>query len=267
VLKQDYADIEVLIVDDNGKGSEFDTETENVVNSLKIDFKKRNIRYLKHQVNANGASARNTGILASTGEYICFLDDDDIYLPGRITKSIDSLKNCQDHIGGLYCGFLGWNSQELNPDRFAVGDLTQEILMLDYEKHYLHTNTATYRRKPIFDINGFDPSYHRHQDLEFNIRYFEKHKIGALKYCLVHLAPEKSSVDNKIYGIEMLLLKEKFLAQFADVIKRFDDVSRKEVFKKHWAEVVRYVKNEAEIKSEIETRFDNGPLQIKQIIG
>jgi glycosyltransferase involved in cell wall biosynthesis/GR25 family glycosyltransferase involved in LPS biosynthesis len=267
VLEQDYNDIEVLIVDDNGKFSEFDKETEEVINLIRADFKQRNIKYLKHETNANGASARNTGILASTGEYICFLDDDDIYLPGRISKSVVGIENCTNKVGGIYCGFFGWNSSELDPNRFTVGDLTKEILMLDYDKHYLHTNTATYRRQAIFDINGFDPSYRRHQDLEFNLRFFSKYKIDAIKECLVHLAPEKSAVDNKVYGMEMYELKEKFLSDFAAVISGFELPDRQRIYRKHWLEVAKYGKKSSSFLEDLEKIYDNGALQVKLMLG
>ncbi|WP_438883286.1 hypothetical protein, partial [Bacillus cereus group sp. Bce013] len=80
-----------------------------------------------------------------------------------------------DDVGAVYCGFLGWNSSENDLHRYKEGDLTLDILMLDYKNHYLHTNTATYKRHVVLSINGFDESYHRHQDLEFNLRFFESY--------------------------------------------------------------------------------------------
>lgn len=240
VLTQDYPDLELLIVDDNGDGSEFDLDVRSVVDELTDRYPNRLIRYLKHKVNANGASARNTGIFASTGEYISFLDDDDVYMQGRISKSVEVLRHTNEDIGGVYCGFLGWNSPEYDPNRFLAGDLTKEILALDYKKHYLHTNTATYKRAAIFDVHGFDPTYRRHQDLEINLRFFEKYEIGVVKECLVRLAPTKSAVDNKLYGMDMLALKTKFLEDFASIISKFDVSDQANIYLKHWSEVAKY---------------------------
>lgn len=262
VLSQRYQNIELIVVDDNGIGSEFEKETKSIIKKCAEKYPKRNLRYIQHKVNANGANARNTGIVHSTGEYICFLDDDDIYLPGRIYQSVEALELHNNDCGAVYCGFLGWNSKALDVGRFATGDLTKELLSLEYSKHYLHTNTATYRREAIFRINGFDSSYRRHQDLEFNLRFFEQYKIQAVKKCLVRLSPQKSQVDNKIYGQDFFRLKNKFLNGFSKAIESFDDETRKEIYLKNWKEVIRYSKNIEEFMKEIESDFSNGALQL-----
>jgi hypothetical protein len=69
--------------------------------------------------------------------------------------------------------------------RYIEGNLTLEILQLDYKKHYLHTNTATYKREAYVNLNGFDESYRRHQDLEFNLRFFEMYEMKAVRQALV----------------------------------------------------------------------------------
>lgn len=240
VLKQSYEDVELVIVDDNGVDSEYCNETKHVVDLIKEEYSSSNIVYIKHKVNANGASARNTGIFACTGEYICFLDDDDIYLDGRIAKSVEKLKNTNNNVGAVYCGFLGWNSPKLDPERFAEGNLAKNLLTLDYKSHYLHTNTATYKRSAIIYINGFDPTFKRHQDLEFNLRFFEEYSIIAVKECLVRLAPTKSTVDNKLYGDKMFDLKIKFLRKFKAMIDSFDDSARESIYIKHWNEIINY---------------------------
>ncbi|MFI2810117.1 glycosyltransferase [Microbulbifer sp. JSM ZJ756] len=240
VLEQDYHDTELIVVDDNGVDSSFSRETSQVIKDCGKRYPKRRIRMVQHVKNANGAAARNSGIFASTGEYICFLDDDDIYLPGRISKSVQELIGSSESIGAVYCGFLGWNSPRLDLGRFKDGDLTREIFMLDYFRHYLHTNTATYKASAILAVNGFDESYRRHQDLEFNLRFFEQFQIGVVREALVRLAPEKSAVDNKLYGADMLNLKRKFLTDFEYLIAKFSEEEQRRIYDVHCREVSRY---------------------------
>lgn len=260
VLEQDYKDIEILVVSDNGKDSPFNDETRALINELKNAYPKRNLSLLEHTQNRNGAAARNTAIMQSTGEYICFLDDDDIYLPGRISKSVDALKKSRGIDGAVYCGFLGWNSPQNDVNRYKSGDLTLEILMLDYKKHYLHTNTATYKREAVLAINGFDESYRRHQDLEFNLRFFELYDIGVVKESGVRLNPEPSDVSNKIFNIDILNLKEKFLSEFDELIKKLG--KEKEIYNTHWNEVIRYIHNKEECSELLGNRYKNGSIQI-----
>lgn len=240
---QNYLNKEIIVVNDTGSEEahdEYNVQIKDTVNRVRLEFPTVDIKLIEHRVNRNGSSARNTGILSSSGEYIGFLDDDDIYLQGRLEKTVEKLKESANHIGATYCGFLGWNSPENNLQRYAEGDLTKYILLLDYFKHYVHTNTVTYKRGAVLELNGFDESYRRHQDLEFNIRFFQKHFISATKETLVRLNPTPSDISNKVFNVEMINLKDKFLKQFEKIINSFGQETEKEIYLKHINEVIRY---------------------------
>jgi len=242
VVSQDYSDFEVIVISDNGYDSEFNVETREIVESMKGVNPNCNVILLEHSVNRNGSAARNTGIAYSTGEFICLLDDDDIYLQGRLSQSVQSLKPKNKNTGAVYCGFLGWNSPKNDINRYKTGDLTLEILLLDYKKHYLHTNTATYRREAVLNLNGFDESYRRHQDLEFNLRFFEQYEITACKEALVRLNPEPSDVSNKVFNTVMLDLKFKFLTQFRYLIENYPLNTQYVIYELHQNEALKYIK-------------------------
>jgi len=84
-LKQDYDNIEVIVVDDNAPESEGRQRTEMAMEKFRDNLK---VVYLQHSENRNGAAARNTGIKAARGEYIAMLDDDDRFLPTKWRRDI-----------------------------------------------------------------------------------------------------------------------------------------------------------------------------------
>ena len=221
------------------------------------------IKFIFHKFNRNGAAARNTGFIECTGEYISLLDDDDIYLPGRLEKSVNHLSKQKKIIGAVYCGFLGWNSPVNDTNRYKEGDLSKELLLLDFKKHYMHTNTATYTREAYLALNGFDESYRRHQDLEFNLRFFTEYRVRAFKECLVKLNPEKSNVDNKVYGMDMFNLKMKFLDDFQYTIKCLSQSEQNSIYLKHWAEVKKYAADHDKFYSILRNDVSNGHLQLE----
>jgi len=91
VLLQDYENIEIIVVDDNAKEEllQYRVEIENYI----ITLNNEKIIYLKNQKNLGGSLARNEGIKIATGQYITFLDDDDMYLERKITNQLEFMIN------------------------------------------------------------------------------------------------------------------------------------------------------------------------------
>jgi chondroitin synthase len=254
-LNQDYEDVEVIVVSDNGADNLYDNKIKEIINKtnqgLNTNTNQKLLRYIKHKENRNGAAARNTGILASTGEFIQFLDDDDIYLEGRISKAISVLKNGVERFDAVYCGHKGWNGSDSDSAKYLSVQLAYDIIALNYEKHYVHTNTVTYKRSALLAINGFDETYQRHQDLELNIRFLSHFTMTTCKEVLVHLRPKPKFVSYIPKEKDFILLKIKFLSDFSEKIKSFrpDEVS--DIYKKHAEELRRIVKDESVIENEL----------------
>jgi len=72
VLAQTYPHFEVIVIDDNGVGTENQKKTQAVMEQYKDESR---VIYICHEVNRNGSAARNTGFAHSKGDYICLLDE------------------------------------------------------------------------------------------------------------------------------------------------------------------------------------------------
>jgi len=81
VLDQTYADWELIIVDDGSRDN-----TQDIVAS----YNDPRIRYI-YRDNTGTPGARNTGIQASTGEYVAFLDSDDMFLPDKLQLQVAAM--------------------------------------------------------------------------------------------------------------------------------------------------------------------------------
>ena len=97
VLEQSYNDFEIIVVDDC---SSDDTT------ALMESFRGSGIRYFRHDRRLGGASARNTGIHQSTGEYIAFLDDDDEWYPEKLGRQMSTILASPPDVGGVYTGYF-----------------------------------------------------------------------------------------------------------------------------------------------------------------
>ena len=83
VLAQDFPDFELLVIDD---GSTDDTK------EVVAQFTDKRLRYI-YQENQERSVARNNGIHLAKAKYICFLDDDDYYLPNYLSTFYNELEN------------------------------------------------------------------------------------------------------------------------------------------------------------------------------
>ena len=70
LLEQDYPGFEIVVVDDGST----DAETARILDEITANQEK--IKFLRKK-NGGAASARNCGVRAASGEYVCFVDSDD----------------------------------------------------------------------------------------------------------------------------------------------------------------------------------------------
>lgn len=172
VLAQTYRPIEIIVVDDNGIGTPFQKETEQKLGKY---ISESQIIYLKHETNKNGSAARNTGFFASKGDFVGFLDDDDVFALSKIEKQVDKLIKCEGKYDACYCNSIIYNPKRtFRTHNKKEGNLTYDLLTL---KVNFNTSTILFRRQALMDIHGWDERFTRHQDWELMVRFFRKHGI------------------------------------------------------------------------------------------
>ncbi len=91
VRASDYADIETIVVDDGST----DTESIALLERYEANPPMRDLRIV-HKANAGLAAARNTGAEAATGEFLVFLDADDLVEPAFISRAVTICRRYQN---------------------------------------------------------------------------------------------------------------------------------------------------------------------------
>lgn len=253
VLQQDFESFEVIVVDDNDNGTRQRADTEKIMAEYQNN---ESVIYLQHEKNKNGSAARNTGARIARGIYLTFLDDDDVYLQGKLNKEAKYLDTFSQY-DAVYC----WRKERgENIGSRQTGDLSLSLLDLSFTPC---TPSLMLRKEVYFEINGFDESYYRHQDFEFLLRFFEKHSIGVIEDVLIEIIGNE--VDNQPRGEKAVALKRKFLDTFSDNINKLDKKNKgfkKRVYANHYAplmvKLLRYGNFKLAIKTYLSDAYKGG---------
>src|SRR5579862_4284306 len=93
VVDQEFHNFEILLVDDGSTDNTFDVVQR---------FHSHQIRYLRHDRNKGCSAAYNTGIQASTGDLIAFLDSDDVWKPEYLARAVHFMDSHPD-VEAVFC--------------------------------------------------------------------------------------------------------------------------------------------------------------------
>jgi hypothetical protein len=161
-------DVEVVVVDDASTD-----ETAGVCRSIK------GIRYVRVELNRGVAGARNVGILASAGEYLTFLDDDDERLPGSLNVQVERLE-AEPRAALIYgqahlVNGRGGTAGRVYPTGSPQGDVFWELLV----QNFIPVGSALFRRSCLLRVGLLDESVPGLDDWDLWIRLAELFPVVA----------------------------------------------------------------------------------------
>lgn len=155
ILAQTYPNLEVIVVDDGSKDDSY--------SHLEGIFKDNgNVALYQLEKNfGTPAKARNYGILKSSGDYIGFLDDDNVFRPDHVAALVNALERNQmvDFVYGDR-----WMIFENDPDKNNIGVYHDPDSALLMQRNYIDTSDFLVKREVLFAIGGWDERYKRMLD-------------------------------------------------------------------------------------------------------
>lgn len=191
VLKQDYLDYELLVVDDGS--------TDGTVQSL--EGFRRQLLIIRQQ-NRGVAAARNAGLRAASGDFVAFLDADDWWFPGRLRAQIKAM-SCFPDAGLAFSDFcvsdvfgtvtmksgIRWKYRALHDGTtMAWSQIFARSATIDgngscgeprqaqiycgnvaktlFRGNFINTSSVLVRRGAIIEAGGFDESLGTEEDYD-----------------------------------------------------------------------------------------------------
>lgn len=198
VLGQDHRHLELIIVDDGSSDG-----TPELVEGLDP-----RITVLR-QKNAGPAAARNLGLKTAKGEFIAFLDADDLWTPHKLSLQLAFLQAHPDY-GMAYGGFLRWFAKtdgSFDPPPPAQGADAPIDALIQAQSGWIyvpllfdnivHIITALLRREVVETVGGFNPALPTGEDYDFWLRVSRRFRAAKLARTLAFYRIHKASITHK----------------------------------------------------------------------
>jgi len=226
VLAQTYKDLEIVVIDD---GSTDDTE------SVARSFGNR-VWYFK-QANQGAGAARNAGIKSSRGEYIAFLDADDLWCAEKLDQQIPLLEQ-DPQLGLVYSDWSVVSDDGVIEDSYlqkvpsASGYVFDELV----QRGFILTSGVVVRRACLDDVGDFDNSLSIAQDYDLWLRICYRWKVAVVEKPLVTKRSWHGSLSSNLEktAIERITLFEKALDNFKNMPYRSRRIVRRQLARNYW---------------------------------
>lgn len=248
VLGQSYQNIEHIVVDAASSDNTYEVVSE---------ISDSRLKYVKLEENYLPAISVNIGVQHSRGEFLCFLDDDDEYLPARIEKTIERFQEVDDSYGLVYCWMTYYDSKTGQITRIHAPKLRGFVGddVVEYpEISVSGTPTYTFRRNVFLELGGWRTDIGIVSDWELAARLCQKWKVDYVPESLVNVyinhGVQRMSESGYYMNIapKQILFAEHFLDEFAHVYKKYpkrayphyEILFRSHLVLRHWKLAWRY---------------------------
>jgi glycosyltransferase involved in cell wall biosynthesis len=196
ILAQTFGDLELVIIDDCSHDG-----TQTII----TDYASRDSRIIPifKERNEGPASARNTGMKNSRGEFIAFCDADDVWEKNKLELQLDVFATYEDYDVVYSDAFIINSKGEKTGKRFSekyptgkklTGNLFDELCLTNM----INTQTVIMKKKCVHSAGYFPEEVRGLEDWVYWVKVAEKHKFFYINQPLARYRVHEKSINRNI---------------------------------------------------------------------
>lgn len=186
VLQQTFADFEILIVNDGSSDN---------ISQWASSVKDPRVRLIS-QENQGLPGARNTGIENAQGEYIAFVDADDLWAPTKLEKQVSCLDE-RPKVGLVYTWTVLVDENDNPTGRIFASNFEGSVWRNLLETNEMNNSSSSMVRRCCFEQVGlFDRSLKSAEDMDMWLRLAANYQFAVVKEPLTFYRQHSSSMSN-----------------------------------------------------------------------
>ncbi len=209
--------VEVIVVDDASCD-----QTATVCQSIS------GIKYVRVDRNQGVAGARNIGLIASSGEYITFLDDDDVRLPNSLDEQIEVLEQYPQAAfvyGQAIAETVAGQRGAAYPHHCPQGDIFWQLLT----RNFIPCGSVVFRRSVVSSVGLLDDAIPRIDDWDFWVRIAELFPAVATQApVVVWRQSSPASTQGSSNTVDIIAASSRHFHREFTKLPRFAAASRKD---------------------------------------
>jgi glycosyltransferase involved in cell wall biosynthesis len=197
IQQQSFIDWELIIIDDGS--------VDNTVDVIK-NIDEPRIKLFVYENGGVGA-ARNRGIAQAKGEFIAFLDADDLWTKDKLTEQIEALNNNSEaKVAYSWTSFIDENGQNLfsGANLFYQGNIYEHLLLTNF---LLSGSNILVRRDAFQVVEGFKPDIPFAADWDFYLRLARNFDFVVVPKYQILYRQSTGSMSSKIEELKQQSLQ------------------------------------------------------------
>jgi len=213
VFGQTFSDWEIILVDDGSTDRSAD-----LIAQTKLD----RVTHIRHAQNRGAAPARNSGIAAARGQWIAFLDSDDVWKPDKLKRQIAALETHGDpNVMGCATGYsLHKSGRDLIVSlRMAANQFRDQILY----GCTISPGTTLLVNRSVFDKVGmFDSALRKLEDWDWLLRFAERYDLLFVPDILAEIYLTERGATQKEFNLvtdAVARIRTKHLSRYSFFLK------------------------------------------------